>query len=74
MRNPNRIKPFCDRLAEVWGRVPDWRFGQFICNLFSQITTDTNRDVFFIEDPEMEKFIRDYLIEELVVTKMKEDI
>ena len=30
MRNPNRIKPYCDTLATIWGMVPDWRLSQLM--------------------------------------------
>lgn len=35
MRDPKRIKVFCDQLAEIWEEnYPDWRFGQLVCNVF----------------------------------------
>ena len=35
MRDPKRIKEFCDQLAEVWEQnYPDWRFGQLISNVY----------------------------------------
>lgn len=33
MRDPERIRPFLERLAELWERSPDQRFGQLIMNL-----------------------------------------
>ena len=30
MRDPKRIRPFLDRLATTWERVPDLRFGQLV--------------------------------------------
>lgn len=35
MRDPNRIQKFCDRLAQAWRNVPDWRFGQLMVNALS---------------------------------------
>ena len=26
MRSPERIDKFCNELAELWKKVPDWRF------------------------------------------------
>ena len=54
MRDPNRIYPFCMKLAELWfNNCPDWRFGQFVSNVFM-------RDTFYIEDErallEMERY------------------
>ena len=48
MRDKNRIRPFCERLAEAWERCPDMRFGQFVSNVYAQQI----RDPFFIEDDE----------------------
>ncbi len=59
MRDPCRIITFCEQLANIWERVPDWRFGQFVSNVFGKIQAD-NKDVFFIEDDEMMSEIRDY--------------
>lgn len=57
MRDPKRIKVFCDRLAEVWEReCPDWRFGQLMCNVLNSM----GKDPFFPEDDEMIKFFEDY--------------
>ena len=34
LRDPKRIKEFCDYLAKVWeDKCPDWRFGQFVENV-----------------------------------------
>lgn len=33
MRNPNRIDVFCQKLADHWKKVPDWRFGQLLDNV-----------------------------------------
>lgn len=46
MRDPNRIEPFLEELAKMWRIVPDWRFGQLICNI------PFDRDPFFIEEDE----------------------
>ena len=49
MRDPKRIDKFCVELAEYWKKVPDWRFGQLICNVLGTCT----RDPFFYEEDEM---------------------
>ena len=33
MRDINRIRPFWDKVAEVWERYPDLRFGQFVIDV-----------------------------------------
>lgn len=50
MRNADRIDPFCAKLAELWHKVPDWRFGQLMSNVLSEYYGDTKRDPFFVED------------------------
>ena len=35
MRDPNRIRPFLNRVAEVWEKHPDLRFGQLILNVIN---------------------------------------
>lgn len=57
MRDPNRITPIINALAEGWAKVPDWRFGQLIENLKRYIGTD---DIFYLEDENMLKYIEDY--------------
>lgn len=56
MRNPERIDKFCSKLAEYWKEVPDWRFGQLVCNVLGTC----NRDPFFYEEDEMLKIFEDY--------------
>jgi hypothetical protein len=56
MRDKKRIDEFCKALAENWHRVPDWRFGQLISNIYAGQT----RDIFFIEDDEMQALIESY--------------
>jgi hypothetical protein len=53
MRDPNRIKPFCDKLAEFWSQMPDIRFGQLMSNVLGEVYYNTKRDIFFIEDYKM---------------------
>lgn len=60
MRDPKRINEFCEQLSAIWGRVPDWRFGQFVSNVLGQVQTEKRRDIFFIEDDEMLMAIKAY--------------
>jgi hypothetical protein len=53
MRDITRIRPFCDRLASVWERVPDWRFGQLMVNALGTM----GKDPFFPEDDEMIQYL-----------------
>ena len=44
MRNKDRIGPILDRLGKCWKKVPDWRLGQVISNIFG------THDLFHLED------------------------
>jgi len=59
MRDPKRIKKFCKELAEIWEtNCPDWRFGQFICNVMG-VVQQKHGDIFFPEEADMIKYIRE---------------
>ena len=54
MRNPKRIREFCNQLADIWeGQCPDWRFGQLIVNVI-------DRDPFYMEEDEMMEVFKKY--------------
>ena len=53
VRNPKRIRGYCDRLAACWEKVPDWRFGQLLSNVLGEYCSETGRDIFFPEDEEL---------------------
>lgn len=57
MRDPNRIKPFCDELASLWSKRPDLRFGQIVSN----VARLTPRDIFYMEEDELIELIRELL-------------
>ena len=65
MRNSDRIPVFCEKLCELWKKVPDWRFGQLMVNLFGTV----ERDPFFIEDKELTTAEFFMLISNYVSTK-----
>lgn len=56
MRDPKRIRKFCNRLATAWEMHPDWRFGQLMSNVFAYIQED-GKDPFFLEEEEMIRYI-----------------
>lgn len=62
IRNPDRIDKFCNELAKLWHKVPDWRFGQLMSNVLGAMQT-SGRDIFFPEEDEMLKFFQDYFKE-----------
>ena len=54
MRDPARIRKFCDELANIWTvYCPDWRFGQFVENTLGQ-------NMFFYEEEEAMKKIQEF--------------
>ena len=63
MRDPNRIYKYCHELVEIWGKVPDWRFGQFILNMERACRMNEGKDVFYMEDDEFFKFMNEYMKE-----------
>lgn len=59
MRDINRIDKFCNELAEVWKKVPDWRFGQLMNNVLGQMQSE-GKDIFFPEEDEMIEYFKNY--------------
>lgn len=61
MRDPDRIDTFCDKLAELWHKVPDWRFGQLMMNLFAVYKIKYSAvDWFNAEDDKLMNFFKEY--------------
>ena len=61
MRDINRIKPFCDELADLWAKYPDLRFGQIMWNMDKYLSNEHRKDIFYMEDDELMKVIRHQL-------------
>lgn len=52
MRDPKRIKPFLEKIGEIWeGKCPDWRFGQ----LMESFRTRYGDPFYFEDDDFLEK-------------------
>ena len=60
MRDPNRIHKYCNKLAEIWSQVPDWRLGQLMVNFIDQGGGPLS---FYMEDEDfitmLESFIKE---------------
>ena len=55
MRDPKRIRKFCNELADIWEeKCPDWRFGQLLVNVI-------DRDPWFLEEDDMMRLFRQRL-------------
>ena len=59
MRDINRIRPFLDELEQMWLKVPDWRFGQLISNVFTIFDGHDNA-IFNCEDDKMLEIFKNY--------------
>ena len=59
MRDPNRIKPYCDTLATIWGIVPDWRLGQLMINAIYAYTNEHGN--IYIEDEDFLMYLYDFV-------------
>ena len=53
MRNPARIDIVLKVIGECWKKVPDWRFGQLVCNLQKM----AGHDLFYMEDEDFMDFV-----------------
>lgn len=53
MRNPARIDIVLKVIGECWKKVPDWRFGQLMCNLQKK----AGNDLFYMEDEDFMDFV-----------------
>lgn len=53
MRDAKRIPAVLGELEDMWKRVPDLRFGQFLINVFGG-------DFYWIEDAELIRKVREF--------------
>lgn len=61
MRKVERLDEFYDELKEIHKKYfPDWRFGQLCSNFFGYLATEKKTDLFFPEEKEMIKYIREF--------------
>lgn len=63
MRDPNRINQYCNELAEVWHKVPDWRLAQLMINAMHQWAWSNKGDPFYAEDADFMEFIKNFIKE-----------
>ena len=61
MRNPERIKPYCDALATLWQIVPDLRLSQLMYTLMNAWEARRGSSAFYAEDEEFLTFAFEYL-------------
>lgn len=59
MRNPDRIEPFMNKLAEIWkNSAPDMRFSQFMTNVLGEMSSRYG-DPFFWEDSKFMEYLKE---------------
>ena len=61
MRNPNRIKPYCDTLTSIWQMVPDWRLSQLMINAIDAYTNEHGYDPFYMEDEDFLMYLYNFI-------------
>ena len=54
MRDPERIKRITEKLAEIWARYPDLRFGQLLAYVTGR---DVDNTLWHKEDDEWERIM-----------------
>ena len=59
MRDPKRIRAFCNRLAAAWETTPDMRFGQIMHCVETEIKSN-DCDPFYLEEGDMINRIEDF--------------
>lgn len=62
MRDEKRIDVVCNKINEYWHTVPDWRFGQLLCNLLGEELN--GRDLFYVEEDEFMKMMDKFFNED----------
>ena len=66
MRDPKRIPEILNELKGIWGSFPDLRLGQLIINaagMWDTSTMDAERKLYYIEDEQLIKLLRDHYSE-----------
>ena len=61
MRDPNRLPAIYDKVMSAHKLTPDQRFLQFISNFCGWYYSKYKRDIFFVEDDQLEKLVDEYI-------------
>lgn len=63
MRDINRIRKFCNELADIWeSKCPDWRFSQLVLNVMESKEMEYVIP-FYVEDDKMIEYIQSFFKE-----------
>lgn len=60
MRNPARIYPLLNKIGDIWIKNNQLRLGQLINIIVNKNRKATGRNLFFLEDEDLEKLIDIY--------------
>lgn len=66
MRDPKRIPEILNELKGIWGSLPDLRLGQLIINaagMWDMSSMDAERKLYYMEDEQLIKLLRDHYSE-----------
>ncbi len=66
MRDPKRIPEILNELKGIWGSFPELRLGQLIINaagMWDMSTMDAERKLYYMEDEQLIKLLRDHYSE-----------
>lgn len=66
MRDPKRIPKILNELKGIWSSFPDLRLGQLIINaagMWDMSTMDAERKLYYMEDEQLIKLLRDHYSE-----------
>ncbi len=58
MRDPNRISRILNLIEKLWKQNPDLRLGQLIIGLTDNDRIGAKKDLFYLEDDELEIIIK----------------
>ncbi len=73
MRNADRLDYMYDEMCRLHKKyLPDWRYGQLCSNFFGWLMHVQGRDLFFPEEDEMLRWLKEY-IKEVVGEERFED-
>jgi uncharacterized protein YihD (DUF1040 family) len=77
MRDPKRIPEILNQLKGIWSSFPDLRLGQLIINaagMWDMSTMDAERKLYYMEDEQLIKLLRDHYSEVDYIENNKSNI
>ena len=73
MRSADRLDYMYDEMCRLHKKyLPDWRFGQLCSNFFGWLQFTQARDIFFPEESEMLRWLKEYIREVVGVERFED--